>query len=397
MGRNVVPVAAAIYACFALPISMIGVIWPEVRAEFDQSLGTLGLVSLIYGVSRMSSATTGRLFIERIGTGRGFLLAFTALAASIALLAGSPSWPVFLAAVALVGVCSGILDSIGAVFISTLGDIRSAGLIHGFYGFGATVGPLGVAVLPGWRWPLLAALGITIVVLLVVFAVRNHWPDTGTTAAEAATALAATSNTLMSPAVIVSLLLFVAFVATEVTAGQWAFTYLTEARRAGDQQAAVAVAGFWAGLMVGRLIMAQTTVSALIARLGLAKLAATAAMATGGLWVVPAAMAPVFLALIGIALAPIVPTLFATTASRVASDQVPRTSGWQLVATNVGAIAIPSLTGGLVEWTGPGIVVVVVFVMLAVFGAPLLFVLDRIRPAGLGSVDDGPASRDSYR
>lgn len=371
------PVAAAIYASFALPISMLGVIWPEVRAEFGQSLGVLGLVSLVYGVSRMGSATTGRLFVQRHGTGTGFVFAFSALTVSAALLAGAPSWPIFLGAVALVGVCSGALDSIGAVFISTLGDIRSAGLVHGFYGLGATVGPLAVAVLPGWRWPLLAALTVTVVVLLVVIATQGRWPKVDAPTVGSPNESGVTPRKRPTMLVVVSLLLFAAFVATEVTAGQWAFTYLTEARSVGDSSAAIAVAGFWSGLMVGRLVMARARIAGLITRIGLARLAASAALGVLGLWTLPAVLAPGLLALTGLALAPIIPTLFATTASRVDPSKIARVSGWQLIATNVGAIAVPSLTGGLVEWTGPGIVVVVVFITLTVFGTPLMVALDR--------------------
>ncbi len=355
---------------------MLGVIWPDVRAEFDQSLGTLGIVSLIYGVARMSSATSGRPFVDRVGTGRAFILSLGVLAAVCGLLAGAPSWPIFLVSIAAVGFISGLLDSIGAVFIATLGEVGSAGLIHGMYGFGATVGPLLVAVLPGWRWPILATVGTGLVALTFSTVVRDRWPvvtkpdDTGPVTTD--------EPGPRRSVIIVSLVLFAAFVAVEVTAGQWIYTYLTDARSLADGPAAVAVSAFWAGLMIGRLLMAGRFIAGIIHRLGLGAFAVAAAGGILMVTVIPSDLALLPLALAGVALAPIVPTLFATTTARVGGRRSAQISGWQLVATNLGAISIPTLTGSLVDASGPGVIIVVITLTLAAIGLPLLVTLDRL-------------------
>ncbi len=374
--RGVVPTAAITYASFAAPISMLGVVWPEVRAEFGQSLGTLGVVSLIYGIARMALATSGRILVTRVGTGRAFVVALTLLGISCLLLASSPTWPIFLVAIAGVGLTSGLIDSIGAVFIATLGEVGSAGLIHGFYGFGATVGPLLVAGLPGWRWPLLAAVAGVVVALTSAVVVRDRWPAVAvedSTTAE--TDGAPTTRRWLIP---VSLVLFATFVAVEVTTGQWIFTYLTDDRGLGDGRAAVAVSAFWAGLMTGRLLMAGSAVGRLIDRLGLGSLAATAAIGIIGVAIAPVGVAMVALAVAGVALAPIIPSLFATTTARVGATRASSIAGWQLVATNLGAISLPTATGALVDASGPGVVVIVVMITLGLVGLPLLLALGRL-------------------
>ncbi len=374
--RGTVPAAAITYASFALPISMLGVVWPEVRAEYGQSLGTLGVVSLIYGVARMALATSGRSLVTIVGTGRAFVIALALLALSCSLLAASPSWPIFLVAIGCIGLTSGLIDSIGAVFIATLGEVGSAGLIHGFYGFGATVGPLVVAVLPGWRWPIVAAIAGVGLALASAVVVRDRWPTVETRASSSADVEVASAPP--RAVIAVSLVLFATFVAVEVTAGQWVFTYLTDGRGLGDGRAAVAVSAFWAGLMAGRLLMAGAVVGRIIERLGLGALAGTAGAAVIAVIALPPTIAMVPLVVAGMALAPIIPTLFATTALRVGNQRAASIAGWQLVATNFGAISLPTVTGVLVDTSGPSVVVIVVIVTLGLVGAPLLLTLDRM-------------------
>lgn len=369
--------AAITFLSFAMPAAMLGVMWPEVRAEFHQPLGALGLVSLVYGVARMSAATSGRVLARRFGSGGSFVVALGCLVAAVAALAGSPSWPAFLAGVAGLGVVSGVLDSLGAGFITAVARTTTAGLVHGSYGVGATAGPLVVALVGGWRWALFGSMVVAAGALWIAWAARSSWPgppdaahggDAAPTAAlDVATAL-------------LSLALFAALVAVEVTAGQWSFTYLTDHRSVSSGLAAVGVSGFWGGTMVGRLLLARPGVASTVGRVGSTGLGAVAGALLVGVGLLPAPLAVAALALAGLALAPLVPTLFAGTARRVGTSHAAKVAGWQLLATNFGAIAVPSLTGALVSARGPGMVVWVLVVAVLAVAVPLLVAVDR-RPA----------------
>ena len=174
-----------------------------------------------------------------------------------------------------------------------------------------------------------------------------------------------------------SILLFATFVAVEVTTGQWAHTYLTDARAVGDGAAAVAVAAFWGGLTTGRLLLAQRSVSRLVGRVGLPRFAVGTGALMVALIVLPVVLAAGVLALAGLALAPIIPSLFATTSARVGAAHSPRMSAVQLLAANAGAIGAPTTTGVLVARVGPGVVMAVAIVLAAI-GAPLLRAAGRL-------------------
>lgn len=375
-GRGAVFCAASIFLSFAMPASMLGVVWPDVRTRFGQSLGTLGLVSFLYGASRMSTCASGRFLVRRYGMGNAFIAGMALLAMLCVALSTSPSWPLFLVAVAGVGVASGMLDSVGAAFITNLGDVSRAGFIHGSYGVGATLGPLVVAVVSGWRPALFISALICSSALMVTVRARHSWPpiEHHAQVGDHATRMA------RNPALL-SVALFATFVAIEVTTGQWAHTYLTDSRSLSDRVAAVGVAAFWGGITTGRLVLANRRVAAFADRVGLRVFAIGAVAALLALAILPAVLSVGVLLITGLSLAPIIPALFATTATRIGVQHAQRMAGWQLLAANTGAIAAPSLTGVLVDAIGPGVVVVIA-TALATAGVPLLVATTRsVSPA----------------
>ena len=357
--------SALTFMAFALPVSMFGVMWPDVRDRFGQSLGALGTVSLVYGVARMSTSSMGRAATRRWGIGRCFIAALVALAVADLVVAGAASWPMFLIGVALIGVVSGLLDSVGAGFIAALGDVGSAGVVHGSYGVGATVGPLVVAVVPDWRWSLVVAAVVAIGAFALAIVARRSWPDP-----TSATVADGHGHPPLGPTAL-SLTMFFAFVALEVTFGNWLFTYLTEGRSIGDTIAAIGVSGFWGGATIGRLALVSQRFRRLADRLGMPILAVSGVVATLLTTIAPGFSVVIATTAVGLSLSAIVPTLSARTADRVGAEHARRVSGWQLLAANAGAIGVPFLTGELIDASDARITIVVVIVVFVV-GFPAL-------------------------
>lgn len=369
--KLVVGSSSVTFLSFAMPVAMLGVMWPDVRERFGQSLGALGLVSLVYGLSRMSTSGSGRVATRRFGIGSCFVAALIGLIAADFVVAGSNSWAMFLVGFSGIGLVSGFLDSVGAGVIATLGNVGDAGVIHGFYGVGATIGPLVVAVVPDWRWSLVVASGFAAAAVVVAVRAGTHWPSPPVPAHHVELGRPPTRATMISLAV------FCSFVAVEVTVGNWLFTYLDEGRTISKGIAAVAVSGFWGGTMTGRLLLGSPRVREAVDRAGLVPCAVTAAAGIALVSVAPSVTVVGAAALAGIALAPLVPTLSARTAQRVGVEHAQRIAGWQLLAANVGAIAVPSLTGLVVDATGPGAAIVIALVVVA-SGLPALLAAARV-------------------
>ncbi len=362
------------YLAFAVPTSMLGVLWPDVRERFGQSLGKLGLVTLAYGIGRLSTATIGRRAIRRMGMGPAFVAGLVTFTFTCAFMALSTSWVIFLASAGALGAAAGSLDSIGASFIAGRASVGDAGLIHGSYGIGATLGPVIVASVQNWRVSAAAGAVVALGALVATASANGEWP----TLPKVESSGPQPRGRAPRLAVTVSMLTLGAFVAIEVTTGLWAFTYLTEGRGISERVAAIGVAGFWGGATLGRITMAHPSIARLITRISLASLAAACAALLVGLVVAPRSVGLGCLVLAGVALAPIVPSMFATTSDRVGTSFVTRVSGWQLIATNLGAITVPALVGELVDSHGPDIIPTVAIAVLLAVGVPLLLVTKRL-------------------
>jgi fucose permease len=349
--KLVVGSSAVTFLSFAMPVSMLGVMWPDVREHFGQSLGMLGVVSLVYGLSRMSTSGAGRIATRRFGIGACFLAALVGLIVADLVVASATSWIMFLLAVSGIGVVSGLLDSVGAGVVATLGDVGDAGVIHGFYGVGAAV--------------------FALVALGVAAKARAEWPP------PPADTERDDAGRPPTRATIVSLAVFGAFVALEVTIGNWLFTYLDEGRSISEGIAALAVSGFWGGTMTGRLLLGSPRIREAIDRVGLIPCALLSATGLALATIAPSGVVIAAAALAGLALAPLIPTLSARTARRVGVAHAQRVAGWQLLAANVGAIGVPSLTGLVVDRTGPGAVIVIAL-LVYVAGVPALLAARRL-------------------
>lgn len=374
---SAVRAVAFTYLSFALPISMLGVMWEPVSERFNQSPGTLGVAGLFYGVGRLSTATTGQGLVRRFGIPTAIATVLIVLTAASAALAATPFWALFLGAWAVIGACSGSLDSIGAGFIARTEDVRSAGLIHGSYGVGATIGPLVVAVAPSWRMAIAVTAVVTLIAAASVRTVHDGWttPAPSLDQPEGGAGPVPTGP-LPVKTVGLLLLLFGVFVALEVTAGLWLFTFLTEERDLSDTLGRIAVSGFWGGLTIGRLLMSRAGPSALLARMGLARLSLVGCALVLLMVAVRGPVAVALPFLTGLVLAPTIPTLFAQTAQRIGAEHAPRIAGWQLVATNIGAISVPLLVGQWVD-AASAAVIPVVLLAVTVTGTTLLFVVGR--------------------
>jgi len=283
------------------------------------------------------------------------------------------------------GLCSGVLDSLGARFLAVSASVRHAGLAAGSYGVGATVGPVVLAASDSVAVGFLTGAAVALAAAAVVVAPAIAWPA-GLALHRQATVVddtPAARALLTSPAVLVSLGLFAAFVSLEVTAGGWLAAVLEDGREVDDRLAGLSVGGFWAGITAGRLLLGRLDLPGRARYLSVAALLVCfAALAVVPGWaVLPVAV------LAGLALSPQFPTLVAHTAERVGGAAAGRVSGWQLVAANVGGTGLAALTGVIVDSTGPT-APLAVLLATTVAGGLLHLVADRQR-AGIASVTAG--------
>jgi len=387
-------VQAVVFGAFAAPIGMLGAAWPEGRLRVDRPAEALGLVVTGYGLGRLSTSATAIAILRRTAIGPATAAVCVALAAAQVVMATTGTYVVLVAAATTVGLASGVLDSLGNRYQTAVRDVRQAGLVTGAYGVGATAFPALVAV-TSWTTGFLVGAGAAVVAAALSLSRAVAWPPalgahrgehrrTGPPAEEGHApdgvdqpdAAPRTAGAVRAAAAW-SLAAFALFCTLEIVTGNWAATYLEEGRGTSGRAAGLAAAAFWGGITVGRLLLGR------LRRGPRPLLVASGVAATAMIVAVPLLPRPAAAAaypLVGLALAPLFPTLMATTADRVGAGPAGRLGGHQLLAMNLGGTALSALVGLLVGvwdaeavgWTA---------VALALVGLPVLLRTSRLVPA----------------
>jgi len=365
------------FVSLGLPDAVLGVAWPSLRGEFALPQSGLGLVLTGFAVGFfLSSSSAGRL-LQRLGVGT--LLAVSTALVALALFGYglTPSWTLFLLAAAVLGLGSGAIDAGLNAYAAGHFSPRHMNWLHAAYGLGAALGPFAMtgAIAAGLSWRggyLLLAVVLTGMACLFL-ATRGRWlGDVRLDGAARAGGTLSAGRVLRRPLVWLQILLFFVYTGTELTAGQWCFALLTEARGM-----APAPAGVWAGLFWVAMFAGRVGLGFVADRLGPDRLVRLGTV--GGLigaLALALAPTPVGLAgllLLGFSLAPIYPMLMSRTPARLGADAALHTVGFQVSAAMLGALALPSLAGLAADRVGIEAAAVIV-----AGGAVAVFVLHEI-------------------
>src|SRR5439155_1321913 len=167
------------------------------------------------------------------------------------------AWPVMVACALLAGLGAGAIDARINAFAAARFSAGVVTWLHACYGVGAMLGPLlmtaTLAAGLGWRWGY-GLLGLLLAGMALAFALTLAlWrlsPDTGGSRRDTEGLVATLTYAPVWP----GMALFFLYTGLEVTAGQWSYTLLTEARGVAPTTAGVAVAAYWGSLTVGRVV-----------------------------------------------------------------------------------------------------------------------------------------------
>ncbi len=352
-------IALVAFTSLGLPDGVLGVAWPSVRRSFGLPPDRLGMLLATAMVGYLASSLGSGAVVARLGVGRLLLWSSIVMLANSLAYAVAPTWGLMVGAGILAGLGAGAIDAGINAFAAARFAPRLVSWLHASYGVGAMLGPLLMtAVLTsglGWRWGY-AILGLVLAGMTVAFLLTLHlWdgdraePDSRRDAREAAPGLL---DTLRRPQVWLNGALFFVYTGLEVSAGQWSYSLFTEARGVPPATAGVWVAVYWGGLTAGRILsggLASRIDGAAQLRIGTIGALAGALL----VWWNPATgVGFLGLALLGLALAPIFPTLIAQTPSRVGPTHAASAIGFQVAAAYLGTAAVPGLTGVLASRGG---------------------------------------------
>ena len=369
------------FISIGLPDGMLGVAWPAIRLQMDQPLAAVGAITMTMTACSAASSLLAGSVVQRIGTGA--VVAGSCLLTALGLLGFSvaPSFGWLVALAIPLGVGAGAVDASLNHFVSAHYSSRHMNWLHGFWGVGATTGPLvmGVALASSGGWTAgarsigLMQLGLT----LVLFATVSLWSrETAQAPADEDQPDQPAANLQPPPlAMWLAPLCFLFYVSAEMGTGLWAASILVT-----DRGLAAGDASVWVSLYFGAITVGRFAVGLVANRVGNRRLVRTGivvAMAGALLFALPGVfgdLSPVGLILMGLGCAPIFPSLMHETARRFPPEVVRQLIGRQMTCAYIGSSVVPAAFGILATWAGLQTVMPVVVGLLLI----LLLVTSRL-------------------
>ena len=152
------------FISLGLPDGILGVAWPAIRADMGQPLAAVGAITIAMTISSATASYFAGAIAKRVGTGA--VVATSCLMTALALIgfAYAPSFGWLVALAVPLGLGAGAVDASLNHFVAAHYSSRHMNWLHGFWGVGATTGPLimGLALASSTGWTCRCA---------------NHWPD----------------------------------------------------------------------------------------------------------------------------------------------------------------------------------------------------------------------------
>ncbi|GAC1462265.1 MAG: MFS transporter [Chamaesiphon sp.] len=334
----------------------LGVLLPSIMHTFHLTPASVTLLFLSQTTGYLVAAFTNSLLSNQIGLARMLLLASMLLASALVTYSIAPLWVVMVPTGALLGLGIGLIDAgINTYIVKDPKRAHFIGMLHGFYGIGALLGPALATTLLGmllsWRMVYLVEAGVVALLaggVIWVLAI-DYQPLTRQVSVKSRDAMANLGAALRTPAVLVSGLLLLVYVGTEVSIGNWAYSVQTISRRTPEMLAGYSISAYWMGLTIGRMGMGYVMKFLEPVRI----LDLSFALLIFGLltwWLLPNQL--ISLPVLGVALAAIFPITMLLVPQRVATPLVPAAIGFLTSMASLGAASISTGVGWVADWGG---------------------------------------------
>ena len=341
-----------IYIAFislGLPDSMLGAAWPTIRADLSLPVAGAGLISMITSGGTIVSSMLSGKFLQKLGTGKVtlFSVSLTALALLGFSFRGNYVWLCIMAVP--LGLGAGAVDAALNNFVALHFSARHMSWLHSFWGVGATLGPVIMAVAisqsgvwqRGYRTVAMIQIGLVIILLLALplwKAYREGGPESGGGDQNGA-------PLFRLPGIIPALLGFFSYCALETTAGLWGASYLVQTKGMAANVAAGWVSTYYLGITIGRFLNGFLT--AKFRNVSLIR-AGQGAIGAGALALLLFPQPVVYLLgliLIGVGCAPIYPSMLHETPVRFGKENSSRLMGIQMAFAYMGTTLVPPALG----------------------------------------------------
>ncbi|SLM40258.1 Major facilitator superfamily domain, general substrate transporter [Lasallia pustulata] len=372
---NIARLFAAFYGFVIMGLNdaAYGALIPYLEIYYNLSYTVISLIFLSPLVGYAASAPLNNVIHMRLGRrGVAFLGPGTRAIAYIVICL-HPRYPVMVVFFILAGFGNGLEDAAWNAWIGNMEKANEVlGILHGFYGLGATLSPLIAttmvtkAKLP---WYTFYYIMIGVAVTELVAGTTAFWTSTGPAYREANPRTAEETGNRMKEALHnrvtwVCSVFFLVCVGIEVAISGWVVVFMMKVRHAAPFAAGMGETGYWLGLTVGRVILGFVT-----GRLGeMTTIVAYMAIATALqliFWLVPNFyVSAVAVSFLGFFIGPLFPAAIVASTKRLPQHLHVASIGFAAASGAGGACVLPFAVGAIAQAKGVQVLMPIVLAML---------------------------------
>ena len=357
------------FISLGLPDGLLGIAWPFMSSRTYVPLDSLGILLIGFTMGYLSTSTTSGKVLKVISLGMLLTISCIATAFSLLTYALADAWYIIIVASFFLGSGGGAIDSSINTFAASRFSASTVNWLHAFYGVGATTGPLLVTLMMTidlqWYHGYIAVAAIQISLALLFFFTQKRWQVSPTMSLEAHHSSAEYFQTLRLPVVWLYMLIFFLYTGLEQGFGQWLFTLLTKSRGITEEAAGLCVSLYWGSLTMGRIVF-----GILLTKIPVSKVLVGAMMGIlVGVFLfainINSITTLLGIAILGIANAPVFPSLISVTPERIGKEHTATAIGVQISMAMLGGALLPGFAGWLSDGFGLE-VIAKVFVIAAI-------------------------------
>ncbi|KAI4104512.1 MAG: hypothetical protein LQ339_003815 [Xanthoria mediterranea] len=373
---NTYRLAAIFFAflVFGMNDGSYGALVPYIEQDYHLSYIVTSLVFL----SPFAGYTVAALFSDRlhlfVGRRGIAIIAPSCKVISYAVIAAHPPYPAVVAILAITGLGNGLLDAAWNAWIGTLAQTNQLlGLLHGFYGLGATISPLiSTSMITqghlGWWTFFYIMTGLS--ALEILTGTWAFWSETGAKYIDVNRTDGAdkgmTRKALKQKVTWICASFLLCYVGLEVSLGGWIVNFMIRVRKAQPFPSGMTATGFWLGLTVGRVVLGFIT-PMIGERIAVSAYLVVAVGCELVFWLVPQfIVSAVAVALVGFFTGPIFPSTIIAVTKLLPSEMHVAAIGFSAAVGGSGAALLPFAVGAIAQAKGPATLQPIVLALIAV-------------------------------
>jgi fucose permease len=337
------------FISLGLPDGLLGIAWPFMSSRSNVPLDHLGILLIGFTCGYlMTSATSGKVMKH---VSLGMLLSISCVVTALSLLtyAMMDTWLIMIAASVFLGAGGGAIDSSINTFAASKFSASTINWLHAFYGVGATTGPLVVTIMLSknleWYYAYITVAFIQLCLAVLFVFTRNRWQTSS--GAEEHHSTSEYLQTLKLPIVWLSVMIFFLYTGLEQGFGQWLFTILTESRGMTEEMAGLLTGSYWGSLTVGRIIFGIVLTRIPVKKVLFGAIIGILAGITLFTLNLGSITTIIGIVILGIAVAPVFPSLISVTPERIGKEHAATAIGAQISMAMLGGALVPGLAGWL--------------------------------------------------